>query len=78
MESVSLEQARLAKPGAAALFSQFGKVVGVGIARIGDGYGIKVNLQEAPEADVKMPNNIDGVPIKVEVVGTIHKLESES
>jgi hypothetical protein len=48
-------------------------VVGVGITRHGDGYAVKVNLRHPPAAGVDLPKDIDGVPVQVEVVGSITK-----
>ena len=44
--TTTLEEARAAKPKAAALLSAL-PVVGIGITRIGGGYGLKVNLSES-------------------------------
>lgn len=62
-----------AKPRALDEFRRMASVVGVGITRIGDGYGVKVNLETSPAADVDLPDKIDGVPVRVEVVGKIRK-----
>jgi hypothetical protein len=67
--SCTLEEARKAKPRARAVFEPLGSVVGVGITRIGSGYGLKVNLESKPPADTPMPADVDGVPVRVEVVG---------
>ena len=67
----TLEEARAAKPKAIALLAEL-PVVGVGITRIGDGYGLKVNLSEPVAVDA-VPDPMDGVPIKTEVVGRIRK-----
>jgi hypothetical protein len=69
----SLDAARAAKKKAAKAFEGCGEVVGVGIVSIGDGYGVKVNLADAPAAGSSPPTEVDGVPIKHEVVGTIKK-----
>jgi hypothetical protein len=74
MSAISLEQARKAKQQASALFSQFATVVGVGITKLEDGYGIKVNLQQEPNPSVVLPESVEGVPVKVEVVGRISKV----
>jgi hypothetical protein len=34
---------------------------------------VKVNLQAQPAAGAKFPDCVDGVPVRVEVVGTIRK-----
>jgi hypothetical protein len=51
--------------------TKLGRVVGVGITRVGDGYGVKVNLQAQPGPSVKLPEKVEGVPVRVEVVGTL-------
>lgn len=67
----TLEQARAAKLKATASLAKL-PLVGVGITRIGDGYGIKVNLSKNV-AGGAVPEHMDGVPIKTEVVGPIRK-----
>jgi len=47
--------------------------VGIGITRIGEGYGLKVNLRTAAGKGVELPDKVDGVPVKVEVVGRLTK-----
>lgn len=53
------------------VFSELAPVVGVGITRVGDGYGVKVNLSKRPSA--RLPAQVDGVPVRVEIVGVIRK-----
>jgi hypothetical protein len=48
-------------------------VTGVGITRVGEGYGVKVNLGAAPEEGTELPEAVDGVPVRVEVVGEVRK-----
>jgi hypothetical protein len=69
----SIEQARIAKEKAKKLLQQYGPIVGVGITRIGDGYGVKVNLETAVSEDLEFPPSVDGVPIVFEVTGKIRK-----
>jgi hypothetical protein len=66
---ITLDEARAAKGPAQTLFQSLAPVVGVGITRIGDGYGLKVNLQSAPPEGTRLPGEVDGVPVRVEVVG---------
>jgi hypothetical protein len=73
MNRTTLDDARTAKTKAVAAFGDDPSVVGVGITRIGEGYGVKLNLEAPPAADTKLPKDIDGVPIRVEVIGTIRK-----
>jgi hypothetical protein len=69
--TTTLEEARAAKPKAAAALAAL-PMVGIGITRIGEGYGLKVNLSEHVAADA-VPEFVDGVPVKTEVVGEIRK-----
>jgi hypothetical protein len=70
---ITLEEARAAKPKALAAIGRFASVVGVGITWNDDGYALKVNLAKPPPPNAHLPEAIDGVPIEVEVVGTIRK-----
>lgn len=72
-----LQRARAAKARAKQRFSRYGNVRygnvnGIGVTRIAGVYGIKINLACDPTA-TKLPTEIDGVPVKVEVVGQIRK-----
>ena len=73
MSPVSLDAARAAKEKVSEIFGRFGVVVGVGITRIDGGYGVKVNLRDQPEPGVDLPQTVNGVPVRVEVVGNIRK-----
>ena len=73
MESPNLEAARAAKQEAHRIFARLGQVVGVGITRINDAYGLKINLQQPPGAGVTLPSEVNGVPVRVEIVGPISK-----
>lgn len=72
-EGVSLEAARAAKQKALTALEGRAEINGVGITRVGTGYGIKVNLSVAPPASSPLPQEVDGVPVVVEVVGRILK-----
>jgi len=69
----TLEQARAAKTEAQDVFQRLARIAGVGITRIGRGYGLKVNVEAAPAAGVALPTDVRGVPVKVEVVGAVRK-----
>lgn len=69
--SKTLLEARAAKSKAAEMLGEL-PVVGVGITRVGGGYGIKVNLSESVAKNA-IPKQVDGVPVNVEVVGKIQK-----
>ena len=67
--TATLEQARAAKEALAAALQGHPAVSGVGIARAGEGYEIKVNLR----APAPVPEEVDGVPVRTAVVGEITK-----
>jgi hypothetical protein len=70
----TLDEARAAKDKCAQVFGDLVGDVAVGITRLDhDSYGLKVNLTTAPAAHVKFPNQVQGVPVQVEVVGRIRK-----
>jgi hypothetical protein len=67
---ITFDTAKGAKPHAlATLFPNYPEVSGLGIARVGDGWGFKVNLMRPPKR--KLPTEIDGVPVVAEVVGEV-------
>ena len=72
-KACSLDEARAAKAPAAEAFGRLAEVLGVGITRIGKGYGLKVNLSRLPRGANSLPSEIVGVPVRVEVVGKIRK-----
>lgn len=69
----TLDAVRAAKPEALGVFERMADVVGVGITRVGKGYGLKVNLGGKPAAGVSLPKEVHGVPVRIEVVGKIGK-----
>ena len=71
MSQSTLDKAQAAKQSAFQRFAKLGKVAGVGITRVGGRYAIKVNLSEPPDPEVELPTEIDGVPVRVEITGTI-------
>jgi hypothetical protein len=73
MNTRSLEDARTVKPKALQVFGKKAAVVGVGITEIEGGYGLKVNLSEPPGPGVELPDTLDGIPVRVEVVGPLRK-----
>jgi hypothetical protein len=72
--NASLKDARAAKGPTAKVFGKLVGDVAVGVMRLdGDRYGLKVNLTEEPPDGVSLPSEVEGVPIRVEVVGRIRK-----
>ncbi len=63
-------EAREAKESARAGLELVDGFTGVGIVKTDDGYGLRVNLEtDAAIADV--PDEVDGVPVTVEIVGEV-------
>jgi hypothetical protein len=73
MTRVTLEQARAAKVAVLRRCEKLGIDVAAGITRADGDYAVKVNLKERPPEGVTLPSEIDGVPIRVEIVGTVRK-----
>jgi len=71
MPQISLERAQAAKKAALQRFKKLASLTGVGITRVDGGYAVKLNLSEPIEPGVKFPADINGVPLRVEVTGTI-------
>ena len=71
MKSSTIEEARNAKARVLILLKGKRDLTGVGITRTGKGYAVKVNLSAAPSADLVIPPEVDGVPVRVEVTGVI-------
>lgn len=69
MTPATLEQARAAKRKLAARLRDREDVQGIGIAVVQAGYGVKVNLA-GPSAE-GIPDDVDGVPVIVDVVGPV-------
>jgi hypothetical protein len=74
-KGVSLESARAAKRRAAQVFAPLvGEEVAIGIARLdNDRFCLKINLTSEPDQDVELPDEVEGVPVQVEVIGKIRK-----
>jgi hypothetical protein len=49
------------------------RVAGVGITRVGAGDVLKVNLESKPPRESRLPMEIGGVPVRVEVAGRMTK-----
>lgn len=67
----TLEMAKAAKrSGAAQSLASRKQVNGIGIGMDADGYTLKVNLVAPLDGDV--PDEIDGVPVSVDLVGPVY------
>lgn len=69
----SLASARAVKDRARDVCAARAEVVGVGITRVDGTYGVRINLACAPPPGADLPREIDGVPIRIEVVGAIRR-----
>lgn len=67
----SLPKVRAAQRKVIAQLARVREVNGVGITRVGTGYGLKVNMTSRPRRRIRLPEEIDGIPVRVEVVGQI-------
>jgi hypothetical protein len=66
--SADLDTARSAQQHLSEVLSDVSAVNGIGITRVGDGFGLKLNLTDA-SAEHSVPSEIDGVSVRVVVVG---------
>lgn len=71
--NAELDAARAAKSRVKGLFPKEAVVCGVGLTRRGGHYCIKVNLEHELGPDVQLPEEVDGVPVVIKVVGKIRK-----
>ena len=69
MDDPTLEAARRVKGLAREVASRRGQVTGVGIARVGGAYAVKVNLRDTPPTD--LPRQIEGVSVVYERTGPV-------
>jgi hypothetical protein len=67
MTRITLHRARTAK---AALLKQFRRLPNlsdVGIAKMADGYAVKINLTEPMPTGTHLPGEVEGVPVRIEI-----------
>jgi hypothetical protein len=69
--AVTIEQAQAAVRETKEVMERLAPVVFIGIARIGEDFGLKVNLLHEPVGDEKIPTSVNGVPVKVTVTGQV-------
>lgn len=73
MNPGTLTAAQRAMESVAAILRGVAEVRGIGIAVLEGGFGVKVNLSRSVDKGV-IPDDVDGVPIIVDVVSDIHSL----
>ena len=66
-----VQQARAAKDHLAAELRDRDGILGVGLMHIGPGFGVRVNVRNAETAR-QVPRAVDGVEVRIVVVGTTH------
>ena len=71
MPHITLEKAQAAKKATMKRFKNVSSVTGVGITRVAGEYAVKLNLSEPLDPGVSVPADVDGVPLRIEVTGTI-------
>lgn len=71
--AITIDQARAAKETAKTQLASVPGLVGIGLTKVGADYALKINLRAALPAGVRLPDQIAGVSLRVEVVGEIRK-----
>lgn len=69
MTRITLQKARAAKAAVLKEFRRLPNLAGIGITKVSDGYAVKIDLSEPMPQDKKLPAEVGGVPIAIEVVG---------
>ena len=76
MSRITLERAQAAKKATIRRFKNVASVTGVGITRVAGEYAVKLNLSEPLDPEVRVPADVDGVPLRIEVIGTVRSRSS--
>jgi hypothetical protein len=71
MTDSTLLDARRVKDKVAGIARAAGPVAGVGLAKVGNSYAVKVNFRESQATSRGLPDSVDGVPVIYEVTGPI-------
>lgn len=72
-EALQLAEARHAKEKAKEIFPRYGSVNGIGLTRLEGRYAVKVNFESEPRDCSLLPQDIEGVPVVIRVIGRLHK-----
>ncbi len=70
-KQTAITLARAAKDQALKLLSNVPGVVGIGLTKIDDQYAVKVNLEAALPKSLRVPREINGIPLSFEIVGRV-------
>jgi len=65
----TLDEARAAKEKLRTVLADRPEVAGIGVTRVGDGYAVKVDLSSPCD----VPPEMQGVPVRTEIVGRLRK-----
>ena len=76
MSRITLERAQAAKKATLRRFKNVASVTGVGITRVQGEYAVKLNLSEPLDPGVRVPDDVDGVPLKIAITGTVRSRSS--
>lgn len=67
MNEATLEQAREAKAALRVLLSGLPELRGIGVAFLENGYGVKILVERLP-ASIVIPEQVNGVPVVIDIV----------
>ena len=73
LKSISLQRARAAKAAVLKEYRRMPNITGIGITKLTNGYAVKINLSEPMPEGTALPGEVEGVPVTIEVTGTISK-----
>ena len=73
MTPATLDRARAAKQKLRRQLDGVEGLRGIGISSLDSGYAIKVNVTQ-PASGFRFPDDVDGVPVIVDVIGEIRSL----
>jgi hypothetical protein len=71
MARITLQRARTAKAAVLKQFRRLPNLSGVGIAKVSGEYAVKINLTAPMPTGTQLPGEIQGVPVAIEVTGTV-------
>ncbi len=68
---VSYKEAEQAQDHAEAIFDKYASVVSIGVTQDADGFALRIGLENEPSDRNDLPTEVDGVPVEIDIVGTI-------
>lgn len=73
MNRSTMDEARAAKAVVEGLLRNAQNLVGVAATRVEQGYGVKITLSAALTGALKVPEQINGVPVIIEITEPLRK-----